>query len=410
MVKWATLFFLWVSCVLFVTKAFDITPSVPNAIQYIGQIFLTQSGYQSNTTTISLDGTNGNWSFAGTLSGKLIKGTTWNLSTLCLSGDCKSTWPTGGTVVAGGESIWSTWVNGVFYMWNVGIGTGSASNYTFNVEGSGQIHGNLNAQNVDARGINANRLSLSNNNTNLTLHCTTDDCYNQIVFSTENYGNSFSISSLESDSQNNIQWILNWPIVFWTNNIERMRISSDGNVGIGTNSPSEVLEVNGNIKLSGWNNSLYTNAWYGLNIFSKNYTDFNLDYGLQWGSVSIKWWNGQAWDDAGWNWWNVFIYWWIGGTWWHYDNDYPWSLWNVLLARDWTSIIWKVGIGTATPSAMLTVNGGIKAKTWISNPCWTSDYPPWTMFYNNTINNGLYCFCNEIGEAKQIKNDWVNCY
>jgi DNA-binding transcriptional ArsR family regulator len=40
------------------------------------------------------------------------------------------------------------------------------------------------------------------------------------------------------------------PLYFGTNGQERMRIDSNGNVGIGTTSPSEKLEVNGNVKLS----------------------------------------------------------------------------------------------------------------------------------------------------------------
>lgn len=103
-IKWATLFFLGTSCVLFVARAFDITPSVPNAVQYIQQIFLTTSGANTpGTNRISLDGINGNGTFSGTvsantISGTNIKGTTITGSTICLAGDtCITQWPAGGT-------------------------------------------------------------------------------------------------------------------------------------------------------------------------------------------------------------------------------------------------------------------------------------------------------------------------
>jgi hypothetical protein len=38
---------------------------------------------------------------------------------------------------------------------------------------------------------------------------------------------------------------------FWTNNIERMVIKADGKIGIGTNTPSTALDVNGQIKIQG---------------------------------------------------------------------------------------------------------------------------------------------------------------
>lgn len=43
----------------------------------------------------------------------------------------------------------------------------------------------------------------------------------------------------------------NAPILFSTNNAEAMRLTGAGNLGIGTASPTERLEVNGNIKVSG---------------------------------------------------------------------------------------------------------------------------------------------------------------
>lgn len=47
------------------------------------------------------------------------------------------------------------------------------------------------------------------------------------------------------------------PIVFRTNDVEKVRITSDGKVGIGTDSPSEKLDVSGNIK-STYHYSTYT--------------------------------------------------------------------------------------------------------------------------------------------------------
>lgn len=48
----------------------------------------------------------------------------------------------------------------------------------------------------------------------------------------------------------------NKPFVFKTNNVERMRVEKDGNVGIGTNKPSQTLHVNG-VTLMGENGGVY---------------------------------------------------------------------------------------------------------------------------------------------------------
>lgn len=65
----------------------------------------------------------------------------------------------------------------------------------------------------------------------------------------------------------------NSPLVFKTNNIERMRITKTGRIGIGTNSPQQALDVHGNIKVTG--------ALYFPDYFNDYYpVIYNANYGL----------------------------------------------------------------------------------------------------------------------------------
>ncbi len=216
------MFFLWASFVVLATQGFNITTNLGNTIQYIGKIILTSDGSSQGSTGIILDGTHGNAFFSGNV------GISWSISaTIWFINNFSATiWSIGNLSV-------TTWSIGYF----------SATTWSI---------GNLVTQNINAQSINGNGISLSNTNTRLGLNCATDDCYSEILFSTEAFGNTFFIGTNELDAGNYIHWITNWPMIFSTNNIERMRIAANGNLNINNN-----LSVAGNLGIGTWISSSY---------------------------------------------------------------------------------------------------------------------------------------------------------
>jgi len=433
-------------------------------------MYLTNDGSDLGTKNIILNGTYGHGYFAGTVSWDTVKA-----NTICLNNDpnsCRTQWPTGGT----GSDIWSTWALGIAYYnsWNVGIGTDTPwykldvhgsirandavlvtwstgwwlyrwnSNYwgnypymtfwyssLFLIGWSGAWGHNIylvpNAADqskgmVVTTGWN---VGIGTSKPQSLLHIygidptmTIDwdaNWYQSIDFKDQDYGTTLAqIQNNSIDAEFSLRNKLNWPMIFWTSNTEKMRITAAGNVGIGTNWPTEDVQVKSYAQIGShhtsceagsaetWGNFLRL-IWLGKMVkcfapndkketpnIQLNFTSFggdpynrmidggpNLNFGFTSGSaydtkVTITN-NGivSIWDTtptcwaANACWLNVqsrdiysnggdtsFINW---DMWIWYDVGNSSTSWNLYVLN-------KIGIGTPTPTQALTVKWGIRLE------------------------------------------------
>jgi hypothetical protein len=188
-------------------------------------------------------------------------------------------------------------------------------------------------------------LSLSNNNINLTPYL--DNTDNQTLALNGNSlsisnGNNVDLSSFAGDwkllgnaGTNAVSNFLgttdNQDLAFRTNNTERVRINTAGNVGLGTSFPAERLQVNGNVRIDG--SFLQVNgdfAFFGM-------TANNRGMLIETVNTSVSTIRGE--NDIRFN---------IG------DGVYPGTTWpEIMRIRRGGG----VGIGTPNPDQLLTVNG-----------------------------------------------------
>lgn len=306
-IKWATLFFLGMSCVFFMARAFDVETNLNAARTYLKEMVLTVDGTNLWSTGIALDGILGNGYFAGKV----------ETSQLCLNGDCKVAWP-----VWGWSSVWSTGGSNTIYYnaWNVGIGTNTPTAKLDILSGSTKI--SLNSDYLNAY-INLNAGYPTRSGVRI---------WQFNIFG----GPLWYI------------WSINSPLLLsaWNNLNDGLILTTWWNVGIGTN-PTAKLEVNGNVSLSaGASRTINVGpnrGWYGNDL---NIAPWAGDYGWD---VHIDGWYSDVGPEMG----NVivtqpWIDWWFVGIWTStpiakLQVEGTFIVWNNTNIVDWTNsvAIWQ---------------------------------------------------------------------
>lgn len=322
-IKWATLFFLWMSCIFFAAKAFEIEPVMNASKAYFTTLIFTDSGNNLGTTGIVIDGINGDGTFNGTVSA-------WTLSapTVCIGIDCRIAWPTGG----GWSSLWSTGTNNSIYynLWNVGIWRLPRVWHSLAVSGNADITNNVTVGNdVSVAGrINAScGLAASWHGIYIDdgSYIYDSSCDGWIIIPPS------ATLHMQSDDDIRIHAGSNTGI-YMSNTSER--------VGIGTTTPAYTLDVNGTGSFKGvCINGVCKATWpSALPAGSDTQLQFN-NLGVFGASANL--------------------------------------VWNNINSK--LGVIGSVGIGIAVPSVTLDVAG--QAKFWIGESDWEfiiNDWPNWT--------------------------------
>ena len=258
----------------------------------------------------------------------------------------------------------------------------------------------LNGDNTHAYFSNPGNVGIGTTSPGATLEISSTDNVGAIINST----NTFTFLDLENDGTNRVQIgnASDGDFIIRTSDAERMRVTSSGNVGVNTASPSEKLDVNGTVNLTnlkiataqGSDGQVLTSTGSGIawedvsgglptsggtmtgdvrfndNVYARfgttgtgdliiGHTDFGSPYStiLENGSGDLKIQatnlllesaNGETYVDCNFN----------GSVDLYYNNSKKFETTNTGVSTTGDSTITgDVGIGTTSPSAKLHVNG-----------------------------------------------------
>ena len=144
----------------------------------------------------------------------------------------------------------------------------------WNYENADLIFGNTNTERLRIK--NSGNVGIGTNNPSSLLHLYKSGTSQEVLLLFNDQGtgsgstNGVAVGKATDNSA--ILWnYQNTPLLFGTNNSERLRIANNGNIGIGTTNPQYLLDVNGNINCEGGIAITGANAFlYTTNIDNEN--------------------------------------------------------------------------------------------------------------------------------------------
>ena len=127
-------------------------------------------------------------------------------------------------------------------------GSYGSSTERLRINSVGQVGIGTNSPSIDA-GVEITKAAPNTGITTLRLTNSVNNRGQRIDFVDDNAARAFTITHDNGGNNALIGTIISEPLLFVTNNTERVRILSGGNVGIGESVPTEKLHVAGNIKM-----------------------------------------------------------------------------------------------------------------------------------------------------------------